>query len=31
MPQNEHENTNSDIHLTNNTQNYSILQVITFL
>lgn len=31
MPQNEHENSNNDGHLTNNSQNYSILQVLYFI
>jgi len=31
MPQNEHENSNNDGHVTNNSQNYSILQVLFFI
>jgi len=31
MPQNEHENSNNDGHVTNSSQNYSILQVLYFI
>lgn len=31
MPQNEHENSNNDGHVTNPSQNYSILQVLYFI
>lgn len=31
MPQNELENSNNDGHVTNSSQNYSILQVLYFI